>query len=265
MRIALRWTWFGLLLSLPVVVVSAGRADQGAPPKEKFHLFLLMGQSNMALEVSLAEADRNVADRVLVFDPAGGGQWRPALGGEPGKPARFPVGPGFGFAAEVARKNPGVTIGLVPIAVGGTSLVSWEKDAGNYKRTLELAARVRKDGNVKAVLWHQGESDAYRTTPNPGSYGPRLVKMIGDLRHDLDAKDLPLVAGQIGPWVARKRSFTFVPAINQALLGIPSQVPHTACVTSEGLAHGGDSLHFSEAAAHEFGRRYAAAYAKLTQ
>lgn len=88
--------------------------------------------------------------------------------------------------------------------------------------------------------------------------------MIGDLRHDLDSHDLPFVAGQIGPWVAQKRSFPFVPLVNQALTSLPSQVAGTACVSAEGLAHGGDSLHFSEVAEQEFGRRYAAAYATLT-
>jgi len=253
------WPFWPTLLA----VVAASVAS-GAPPKEHFHLFLLMGQSNMALSMPLAAADRDVADRIRVFDPAGGGTWHVAVGDDPAKPPSFPVGPGLGFAAEAARGDPGLTIGLVPLAVGGSGLASWEKDAANYQRALELAARVRQDGTLKAVLWHQGETDAYHTTANPGSYGPRLVNMIGDLRHDLGSNDLPFIAGQIGPWVARKRSFTFVPLINQALTSLPSQVAGTACVSSEGLAHGGDNLHFSELAEQAFGRRYAEAYARLT-
>lgn len=123
-----RPVWLALL-SVCVAAVASG-----APPKEHFHLFLLMGQSNMAAAMPLAEADRNVADRIRVFDPAGGGTWQLVVGDDPAQAHTFPVGPGLGFAAEAARRDPGLTIGLVPLAVGGSGLVSWEKDAANYKR-----------------------------------------------------------------------------------------------------------------------------------
>lgn len=239
--------------------------DAKAPPKEKFHLFLLMGQSNMSASVKLDKKDLAVAGRILVLDPKDGKTWKGVLGEKNNKHFAFPVGPGFGFAAEMARKNPTITIGLIPVAVSGSPLSSWEKGAGHYKRTVERLANVRKQGALKGVLWHQGETDAYRNNRDPHSYGKRLAKMIGDLRAEIKAPKLPFVVGEIGHWVSRKRSFRFVPIINAALNGIPKAVANTACVSSAGLGHYGGNLHFNESSSHEFGRRYAAAYVKLVE
>ena len=231
------------------------------PAKNKFHLFLLMGQSNMAIGVKLDAADMAVADRILVLDPKDGASWLPVLDKDK-KPVPLGVGPGLGFAAEYARQNPGVTVGLVPTAVGGSPLASWEKNAALYDQALARLAKVRERGVLKAVLWHQGETDAYKTS-NPNTYGARLAQMIGDLRADVKEPRLPFIVGEIGQFVARKSSFTFVGIINQHLQAIPSQVKRTACVSASGLTDGGDSLHFSEAASHEQGRRYEKAYQQI--
>jgi hypothetical protein len=234
------------------------------PAKENFYLFLLMGQSNMAAERSVDDRDREVAGRILVFDPSGTKGWLASTAADGKDPVRYPVGPGFGFAAELARKYPQITVGLIPVAVGGSGLNSWEKGAGNYKTAVARVELVAKTGVLKGVLWHLGETDAYRTNDDPHSYGKRLAQMIADLRAELKSPDLPFVVGQIGHWVARKRSFAFAGIINQQLTAIPSQVKRTACAASDGLGHEGGNLHFNPAASHEFGRRYAAAYLGVT-
>ncbi len=239
--------------------------DAKPPAKEKFHLFLLMGQSNMSALVKLDKKDIAVAGRILVMDPKDGKIWKGVIDPKTNAPFAFPVGPGFGFAAEMARKDPAITIGLIPVASGGSPLSSWEKGAGNYKRAVEWLANVRKQGVLKGILWHQGETDAYRNNPKPHSYGKRLAKMIGDPRTEIKAPKPPFVVGEIGHWVARKRSFRFVPIINAALNGIPKAVANTACVSSAGLGHFGGNLHFNEASSHEFGRRYAKTYVKLVE
>ena len=46
------------------------------PPKEKFHLYLLMGQSNMAGRGRMTDADRRPVPRVLMLTKEN--QWAPA-------------------------------------------------------------------------------------------------------------------------------------------------------------------------------------------
>jgi len=256
-----------LVVAAYTVTAHAAQAppDAKPPAKEKFRLFLLMGQSNMSASMKLDKKDIAVAGRILVLDPKDGKRWKGVLDAKTNEPFAFPVGPGFGFAAEMARKDQTITIGLIPVAVGGSPLSSWEKGAGHYKHTVEWLANVRDQGVLKGILWHQGETDAYRNNPNPQSYGKRLAKMIGDLRTEIKAPKLPFVVGEIGHWVSRKRSFRFVPIINAALNDIPKAVANTACVSSAGLGHFGGNLHFNEASSHEFGRRYAAAYVKLVE
>ncbi|HWH72081.1 MAG TPA: sialate O-acetylesterase, partial [Candidatus Sulfotelmatobacter sp.] len=91
------------------------------PVKAKLHLYLLMGQSNMAGRGKLEAEDQTPHPRVLVFTLSN--QWESAV--EPvthDKPGMLGVGPGLSFGKRMAEQNPGVTVGLVPCALGGTPL-----------------------------------------------------------------------------------------------------------------------------------------------
>ena len=91
-------------------VVLAFAADPVAPPaKEKFHLYLLIGQSNMAGRGAVEEADKTPHPRVLSFTKQNA--WAPAV-----DPLHFDkpiagVGLGSAFGRAMAEANPGVTIG----------------------------------------------------------------------------------------------------------------------------------------------------------
>ena len=77
------------------------------------------------------------------------------------------VGLGRSFAARIADAQPGVTIGLIPAAVGGSPIDAWQPGV-YYEPTKshpwdDAIARARvalASGTLKAILWHQGESDA---------------------------------------------------------------------------------------------------------
>ena len=105
-----------ILLSLLLLSSFAFAEEAKLPPKEKFHLFLLVGQSNMAGRGTLEEQDKKPHARVLMLNKAG--EWVPAV--DPlhfDKPAAG-VGLGKTFATLIAEANPDVTIGLIPCAVG---------------------------------------------------------------------------------------------------------------------------------------------------
>lgn len=247
-------------------VVTATNAGQLTPTdKGAFHVFLLAGQSNMAGRGKVAPQDAVPLPRVVMLDKAR--VWVPAV-----DPMHFDkpiagVGLGRSFAARVAETRPSATIGLVPAAVGGSPIDAWTPGTF-YEPTRshpwdDAMARVsvaRQSGTLKAILWHQGESDA---TPELAlAYEAKLHDLIARFRRTLDAPDLPFIVGQVGhfadaPWDDARR------LVDAAHRSLPGKVPHTAFVSSEGLAHGGDKVHFDSASLRELGKRYADAYEML--
>jgi len=53
-----------------------------------------------------------------------------------------------------------------------------------------------KDGELKGILWHQGESDC--NTRNALMYGEKLEALINNFRKDLNAENIPFIIGQLG-------------------------------------------------------------------
>lgn len=255
---------FLFLLSFASFLAAAEPAK--LPPKENFHLFLLVGQSNMAGRGTVEEQDKTPHPRVLMLSKSG--EWVPAV--DPmhfDKPAAG-VGLGKTFGTLLADANPGVTIGLIPCAVGGSPIDAW-KPGEFYAPTkshpwddaMQRATIALKAGVLKGILWHQGEADS--TDALAPTYEAKLHDLIARFRKELAAPDVPFIAGQLGvfadaPWNDAKKT---IDAVHRAL---PSKVPHTAFVSAEGLNHCGDKVHFDSPAYRELGRRYAEAFKKLT-
>lgn len=227
------------------------------PKKEKLHLYLLMGQSNMAGRGVIEEVDKTSHPRVLVLTT--NNTWELAV--EPITRDRafgLGVGPGLAFGKMMADKDPSITIGIVPCAVGGTPLQRWQHTGDLYKRAVERAKRAQQDGTLKGMLWHQGESDSGKKE-NAESYGERLSQMIRDFRNDLGETNLPVVVGQLGEFLYDRGEdkSPFARLINETLANLPKNVPATACIESHGLTHKGDVLHFDAKSEREMGHRYA--------
>ncbi len=256
----------------PAFAVSQALCDDSIPlpPKEKFHLFLLVGQSNMAGRGKIAEQDRKPIPHVVKLSQAG--KWVPAV--DPlhfDKPPIVGVGLGRSFAAEVARHvtadDPQVMIGLIPCAVGGSPIASWEP--GGYHASTKThpwddamvrAKRALQDGTLKGILWHQGESDAKPKLAEV--YEQKLHTLIARFRSELDAPAVPFIAGQMGqfperPWDASRKQ------VDAAHRNLPEKVSGTAFVVSDGLTHKGDEVHFDAKSYRTLGRRYAQAFLQL--
>ena len=231
------------------------------------HLFLLAGQSNMAGRGRVADEDRLEHPRVRMLNRDN--QWVPAV-----EPMHFDkpiaaVGPGRAFGVAIAESDPSIQIGLIPAAVGGSPVTAWapgvlypETGAYPWDDALRRTRAAMPAGTVKAILWHQGESDA-----NPDSaplYEERLRSLIARFRAEFGNPSLPFLIGQLGRFPGRpwNESFEHVDAVHRRLA---AEVANVAFVSSEGLADNGDNLHFNADGARELGRRYSAAYLKLTQ
>jgi hypothetical protein len=233
------------------------------PAKEKFHLFLLVGQSNMAGRGKVEAQDRKPHPRVLVLTKDN--RWAPAV--DPlhfDKPPVVGVGMGRTCGIEVAEAHPDVTVGLIPCAAGGSPIAAWEPGGYHsqtrshpYDDAIGRAKLALESGTLKAILWHQGESDS-----QPGKaeiYAEKLHALIARFRKELNAPDVPFLAGQMGqfseqPWSDAKK------LVDRAHQELPNKVPHTAFINSDELTHKGDKVHFDARSSREFGRRYAEAY-----
>jgi hypothetical protein len=234
------------------------------PAMDKFDLYLLIGQSNMAGRGAMEGAETISKLRLLKFSQRNA--WAP--GTDPlhtDKPAAAGVGLGTSFARVMADADKSITVGLIPCAVGGTPLERWQKGGDLYQQALVRAKLAMKDGTLKGILWHQGESDSGSGT-TARSYGARLAQMITDLRADLGAGDVPFVAGKLGSFLAtvdKNGKPSFWPVVNEQLAALPKSSTNTAIVESTGLKHKGDSVHFDTPSLREFGKRYAAAMLQL--
>ena len=231
-------------------------------PDPNFHLYLLMGQSNMAGRGQLDKESGTTDPRVLMF--ARELNWKPAS-----DPLHFDkpfagVGPGLAFGKQMAAANPRMRIGLIPCAVGGTSIQAWAPGAEDqaththpYDDMLKRVREAQKMGVLKGVLWHQGEADRAASA----TYGQSLASLIARLRREFDAPNLPFVAGELGTFNSENLADT--EKFNAGLQALTNTLKGCACVSSRGLKDRGDHLHFNAESARILGQRYAEAMLAL--
>ncbi len=240
----------------------ASAQDTALPSKDKFHLFLLVGQSNMAGRGVVEEQDKTPHPRVLMLSKEG--KWVPAIDPMHFDKSAAGVGLGKTFGQIIAEANPGVTIGLIPCAVGGSPIDAW-KPGVFYPATksypwddmAKRAAVALPAGTLKGILWHQGESDSQPTLAP--TYEPKLHDLVVRLRKELNAPEVPFIAGQMGkfedmPWTPERVM------VDKAHQDLAPKVSRTAFVSAEGLKHKGDKIHFDSASFRELGKRYAEAF-----
>jgi hypothetical protein len=248
------------------------------PPVSVFHIYLCIGQSNMAGRAAIeAEDNRPIGDNVLLYNAAG--KWEKAQPGLRGgtvnvndleglnrysnvrktgsdKSSRQGLNPAFYFADLMKDKVPaGVTIGLVVNARGGTSLAQWSKgfsganDFNLYEKTLErVQAAINSGGVLKGIIWHQGESDGGNL-----NYVSELQTFAATMRADLgvNAADVPFIAGEIPKYLSYQKTF------NDRMPSFTSTELNTDYVkVPSHLKSIGDNTHWNSAAQRVVGKLY---------
>ena len=254
-----------VLLGACAVVACARPVETPSPIAVQRDLYLLAGQSNMAGRGTVEPEDRVAVGGIAMLDRSMA--WVPAM-----DPVHFDkptagVGPARAFAIAVRSKQAARDIGLVPTAVGGSPISSWEPGALDaatkthpYDDAIARAHVAMREGRFRAVLWHQGESDA--TPERSILYAQRLRTLITRFRDELGDPNLPFIIGQLGQFPRANWSAAKV-RVDSAQRAIAASMPGVAFVVSDGLGQRGDSVHFDSPAARELGRRYAAAYLTL--
>ncbi|MFD2034641.1 sialate O-acetylesterase [Belliella marina] len=220
-------------------------------------IYILIGQSNMAGRGDMDVLDGEVLENVYLLN---GDTWEVAS-----NPlnrystvrkslSMQQLGPGYTFGRKLAEYT-GKRIGLVVNARGGSSIQSWQKgyvgaeDYDLYERAVSQALKAMRTGNLKGIIWHQGEANRSMGT----AYLDQLGQLVEDLRGDLGA-DLVLVAGQIGQWRDNSENF------NTVIDGIETEITNAFSVKSDGLTPLNGDLsdpHFDGISQRVLGGRYA--------
>ena len=140
-------------------------------------VFITCGQSNSANHGRGATAPLD--ERVCAWGPEGwqlAGDPQPIATGTEGSPW-----PSFGDAYAGVTDAP---VGMISVGVGNTSVGEWLPGGDLYPRIADALAFVGPSG-CKAILWHQGESDASGAT-TAQQYADRLATLIAQSRLDAD-------------------------------------------------------------------------------
>jgi hypothetical protein len=164
-----------------------------------------------------------------------------------------------------------VRIGVINVSIGGCKIELFDKDNyqsyvatapnwlknmvneydGNpYERLVEMAKLAQKDGVIKGILLHQGESNTN------DSLWTKKVKLVYDnLLKDLHlkAKKVPLLAGE----TVNADQGGICASMNKIIATLPQTIKNAHVVSSSGCTDATDNLHFDAAGYRELGKRYA--------
>jgi hypothetical protein len=242
-----------------------------------FHIFLLMGQSNMAGHGCVDTNDPcpagwdSAVPHVLVLDgqglidtatPQKPIAWR--AGSQPlhlNQPLSARYGLGMDFAKAYGAAHPGVTVGLIPCAWGGAPIGRLNKGTPDYENCMTRAKFAEKSGTIMGVLWHQGEADS-GTPELAGSYAGKLDTLVSDIRADLKIPNLIFVVGDLAEFYGTNPKHHLhidgIIAVRDALSGLPYRVRCTGFVSTTGLKSADEEfVHFDQPSYVILGDRYA--------
>ena len=242
-----------------------------------FHIFLCFGQSNMEGAARPEPQDmEGVSPRFLLMpavdDPARNrkmGEWCQAL--PPLCRPNTGLTPADYFGRTLTENLPeNIRVGVIHVAIGGIRIEGFMPDEienyvktapgwmkgmleayGNnpYERLVTLAKKAQKDGVIKGILMHQGESN----TGDP-EWANKVQKVYDNLLGDLQLKpeEVPLLAGEVVQANGEGQCI----AMNKQINELPKTLHTSQVVSSTGCSNGPDKLHFDAAGYRELGRRY---------
>ena len=243
-------------LSFPKVEVK----NVKIPNKKKVWVFILAGQSNMAGRGLVEPQDTIPSPRILTINKQG----EIILAKEPlhfYEPTLTGLDCGLSFAKAMLPHVPkGVSILLIPTAVGGSAISHWLNDViyknmhllTNFKEKVVIAKQY---GQLKGILWHQGESDANsRDIPE---YSHRLTKLFTEFRTSAGNEKLPIMMGELGSYSSNKQDWL---RINEQIKQYAAADSHAIVVSTADFIDKGDKIHFNSEGQRILGQRFAEAY-----
>jgi len=122
-------------------------------------------------------------------------------------------------------------------------------DNNPYERLVSLAKKAQKDGVIKGILMHQGESNT-----GDAEWANKVQNVYDHLLGDLQLKpeEVPLLAGEVVQANGEGQCI----AMNKQIDELPKTLHTSQVISSTGCSNGPDKLHFDAAGYRELGRRY---------
>ncbi|TKG95008.1 sialate O-acetylesterase [Puteibacter caeruleilacunae] len=215
-------------------------------------IYLLIGQSNMAGRAEITSHEKDTLEGVFIFTGNAEEMWEKAA-----NPlnkystirksiSMQKLGPGYAFAKQMRKGNGSRDIGLVVNAKGGSKIEEWKPGSKFYNEAVARTREALKSGRLKGIVWHQGESNATKLK----DYMEKLQTLIAELRKDLNAPNVPFVAGQLS------EDKDFRKAFNVMILELPELVETSGVVKSKRTATI-DETHFNTKSQLLMGKRFA--------
>ena len=160
---------------------------------------------------------------------------------------------------------------IIRAAVGGTGFQKkhWGIEDILYLKMLEMidyALSLNPENQIKGVLWHQGEHDAFECNTGD-NYRQQLTALINNVRKRYNCSDLPLICGSfVSEW--KDKNEALCQPILQALQQVASEmhgkyVEAGDLLSNNEMTGNGDDIHFCRESLHILGYRYFEAYLQI--
>jgi len=229
------------------------------PAKENFYLYIMAGQSNMAGRGFVQPQDTVISKQVLVLNK--NNEWVYAK--EPlhyYEPSLTGLDCGFSFGKKLsASYGKNITIGLIPCAVGGSSIEQWLYDSTYrgvtlYKNLVNKIKAAMPYGTIKGMIWHQGESNAGRF--NYRNYKQKLESLFTKIRKDVGDNDMPIFMGEISSFLNRATN-PKADSVNRDMHLLASEKKNMFVIKTADLTPKADTIHFDSRSQRIMGERFA--------
>jgi hypothetical protein len=243
-----------------------------------FHIYLCFGQSNMEGNARIEAQDTIAIDKrfqvMATLDCPNlnriKGNWYTAV--PPLCRCYTGLTPADYFGRTLVANLPKeVKVGVINVSIGGCKIELFDKDNfasyvesapdwlknmvrdydGNpYRRLVEMAKLAQRDGVIKGILIHQGESNT-----NDTLWTKKVKKVYDNLMEDLNLKpeNVPLLAGEL----VNTDQGGACASMNAIIAALPQIIPNSYVIPSKGCIGITDHLHFSAEGYRKLGKRYA--------
>lgn len=250
-----------------------------------FHIYLCFGQSNMEGNARFEPQDTcGISNRFQVMAavdcPELGrvkGQWYRAV--PPLARCNTGLTPCDYFGRTMVDNLPqNIKVGVINVAIGGCRIELFDKenyaahiasqpdwlknivkayDNNPYAWLADLAKKAQKDGVIKGILVHQGESNT-----GDREWPQKIKSVYENLLADLNlkAEEVPLLAGE----VVHAEQKGVCASMNEIIDTLPQVIPTAHVVSSAGCPAAGDNLHFTARGYRMLGIRYAETMLRLS-
>jgi hypothetical protein len=243
---------------------------------QNFYIYLCFGQSNMQGQGPIQSQDKIVNSRFKVFQALNCSNlnrkeatWYTAV--PPTCQCYSLLSPADYFGRTMVANLPdSITVGIINVSIGGCDIRLFDRDiCQNYDSTykeswftsmvaaydwnpyqylVNLAKLAQKDGVIKGILLHQGE-----TNSGDVHWLSYVKKIYNDMLTDLSLKadSVPLLAGELLAVTGNCCS-----GMNPIIRRLPDTIPTAHIISSSGCT-GQDAAHFDSPGYRKFGKRYA--------